>query len=100
MKKYNPHSNRTRSRLVPAPKSQKPLIVAAGTIRAGTVSVMYVCYKTNIILISNCHNSVIFEARNLKFCMEVHLDILLLDLTSNLTSDLTLTSTSEVKSLK
>ena len=37
MKKYNPHSNRTRSRLVPAPKSQKPLIVAAGTIRAGTV---------------------------------------------------------------
>jgi hypothetical protein len=38
MKKYNPHSNRTRSRLVPAPKSQKPLIVAAGTIRAGTVS--------------------------------------------------------------
>ena len=37
MKKYNPHSNRTRSRLVPAPKSQKPLIVAAGTIRAGMV---------------------------------------------------------------
>ena len=37
MKKYNPHSNRPRSRLVPAPKSQKPLIVAAGTIRAGTV---------------------------------------------------------------
>ena len=39
MKKYNPHSNRTRSRLVPAPKSLKPLIVAAGTIRAGTVIV-------------------------------------------------------------
>ena len=39
MKKYNPHSNRTRSRLVPAPKSQKPLIVAAGTIRAGTVCI-------------------------------------------------------------
>ena len=37
MKKYNPHSNRTHSHLVPAPKSQKPLIVAAGTIRAGTV---------------------------------------------------------------
>ena len=34
MKKYNPHSNRTRSRLVPAPKT---LIVAAGTIRTGTV---------------------------------------------------------------
>ena len=51
---------------------------------------------------SNCHNSIIFKARNLKFCMEVHLDILLLDVTSNLTSDLTLTltSSSEVKSLK
>ena len=37
MKKYNPHSNRIRSSLVPAPKSSKPLIVAAGNIRAGTV---------------------------------------------------------------
>ena len=36
---------------------------------------------------------------NLNFCVEVHPNILLLDLTSNLTSDLTLTSTSEVKSL-
>ena len=26
---------------------------------------------------SNCHNSIIFKARNLKFCMEVHLYILL-----------------------
>ena len=33
------------------------------------------------LFISNCHNSVIFKARNLKFYMEVHLDILLLDLT-------------------
>ena len=60
--------------------------------------ILSVPYVTHFI--SNCHNSVIFKARNLKFCMEVHLDILLLDLTSNLTSDLTLTSTSEVKSLK
>ena len=49
---------------------------------------------------SNCHNSVNFKARNVKFSMEVHLDILFLDLTSNFTSDFILTSTSEVKSLK
>ena len=44
MKKYNPHSNRTRSRLVPAPKT---LIVAAGTIRAGTVFILC-CSHTRI----------------------------------------------------
>ena len=46
------------------------------------------------------HNSVIFEARTLKFCVEVDMDIPLLDLTSILTSALTSTSTLEVKSLK
>ena len=47
MKKYNPHSNRTRSRFVPAPKSQKPLIVAAGTIHAGTVFIYLIGFYTN-----------------------------------------------------
>ena len=48
----------------------------------------------------NSHNSVIFEARTLKFCVEVDMDIPLLDLTSILTSALTSTSTLEVKNLK
>ena len=65
MTKYKLHSNRTRSRLVPAPKFLNPLIVAAGTndddyeivaagtIRAGTV--------IKIKLIKNCYLLIILK---------------------------------------
>ena len=46
--------------------------------------------------ISNSHNSLIFQARRLKFCMVVDLDLLYIYLASVLTSASASTSASEV----
>ena len=57
-------------------------------------------YEDQHLKSSYGHNSVIFKAMDLNFCMEVDLDNPQLDLTSILLPEISLTSTSEVKYLK
>ena len=69
-----------------------PYIYMASVLTSASTS-------TSEVNISNSHNSLIFQARRLKFCMVVDLDLLYLYLTSVITSASASTLASEVNIL-